>query len=256
MKRTLTKVAVRFFVYGAIFVPADNMPPLHTQVERARIGAGLANTDSLKFASKTRPNNMTFEQHRDLKKKVMSLSRNVGDVTFCAQVTLHDLARNKNHDDLVLWGANTVLSKFNQFLRERKSFGYALLDKIPVKYPYRYLKEKFQVGLTFPKQSKPPMRLGRILGFGHAVDGSSHMCSVADVMLGAFRYCVNEPENKEAGKAMFPTLMDMMWKQKRNGKTYVNDYGLAFRPAKITIQKHQDEYKALIERLESYLSSQ
>jgi hypothetical protein len=245
----------KFFVYGAIFVPADNMPPLHTQVERARIGAGLSNTDSLKSASKTRPNNMTFEAHRDLKKKVMSLSRNVGDVTFCAQVTLHDLARNKNHDDLVLWGANTVLSKFDQFLRERNSYGYAVLDKIPVKYPYRYLKEKFQVGLTFSaKQSKPAMRLGRILGFGHAVDGSSHMCSVADVMLGAFRYCVNEPENKEAGKAMFPTLMGMMWKHKRNGKTYVNDYGLAFRPAKITNRKHQDEYEALIERLQSYLS--
>jgi hypothetical protein len=54
---------------------------------------------------------MTAKAHRDLKNKVMSLSRNVGDVTFCAQVTLHELARNKSHDDLVLWGANTVLSK-------------------------------------------------------------------------------------------------------------------------------------------------
>jgi hypothetical protein len=36
-----------------------------------------------------------------------------------------------------------------------------------------------------------------------------------DVMLGAFRYCVNEPENEEAGKAMFPTLMRMMWKRER-----------------------------------------
>jgi hypothetical protein len=128
-----------------------------------------------------------------------------------------------------------------------------VLDKIPAKNPYGYLKEKFQVGLTFPGQTKSPMRLGRILGFGQAVDGSSHMCSVADVMLGAFRYCVNEPENKEAGKAMFPTLMGMMWKRKRNGKTYVNDYGLAFRPAKITYRKHQDEYDVLVERLQSYL---
>ena len=80
------------------------------------------------------------------------------------------------------------------------------------------------------------------------------MCSVADVMLGAFRYCVNEAENKEAGKAMFPTLMGMMWKHKLNGKTYVNEHGLAFRPAKITNRNHQDEYDALVERLQSYLS--
>jgi hypothetical protein len=203
----------KFFVYGAVFVPANNMPALHTRMEKARKEAGLGNTDSLKSASNSRPKAMTFEAHRDLKKTVMSLAREVGDVTFCAQVTLHELARNKSHDDLVLWGANTVLSKFNQFLEERNSHGYAVLDKIPVKQPYQYLKEKFQVGLKFPVS--PSIRLDRVLGFAHAVDGSSHMCSVADVMLGAFRYCVNEPENKEAGKAMFPVLMSMMWKRER-----------------------------------------
>jgi hypothetical protein len=156
---------------------------------------------------------------------------------------------------ILCFGVRIRCSANNQFLRERNSYGYAVLDKIPVKNPYRYLKEKFQIGLTFPaKQAKEPMRLGRILGFGHAVDGSSHMCSVADMMLGAFRYCVNEPENKEVGKARFPTLMGMMWKHKRNGNTYVNDYGLALRPAQITIRKHQDEYEALVQRLQSYLS--
>jgi hypothetical protein len=92
----------KFFVYGAIFAPSGNMPALHTQMEMARKAAGLANTDSLKFASSTRPKSMTFPQHRDLKKAVMSLAREVGNVTFCAQVTLHELARNKDHDDLVL----------------------------------------------------------------------------------------------------------------------------------------------------------
>ena len=242
----------KFFVYGGIFVPAENMPPLHIQVERARMAAGLANTDSLKSAGKTRPASMTFETHRDLKKKVMSLAREVGDVTFCAQVTLHDLARNKSHDDLVLWGANTVLSKFNQFLQERNSYGYAVLDKIPFNQPYQYLKGKFQVGLTFP--TKPSVRLGRILGFGHAVDGSSHMCSVADVVLGAFRYCVNEPNNREAGKAMFPVLMSMMWKREHKGKIYVNDCGLVFRPANVKAEMHQAENGALLERLQNCLA--
>jgi hypothetical protein len=242
----------KFFVYGAIFAPSNNMPALHTQMEKARKAAGLANTDSLKFASSTRPKTMTFEAHRDLKKAVMLLAREVGNVTFCAQVTLHELARNKDHDDLVLWGANTVLSKFNMFLNENRSHGFAVLDKIPVEHPYRYLKEKFQIGLKFPL--KPSIRLDRVLGFGHAVDGSSHMCSVADVMLGAFRYCVNQPENEEAGKAMFPTLMSMMWKRERNGKTYVNNCGLVFRPASIEEPMHQAEYAALVERLQSYLA--
>ena len=150
----------RALFYGAIFAPANSMPLLRTQMEQARKEAGLANTDSLKFASSTPPKGMTFEAHRDLKKTVLSLAREVGNVTFCAQATLHELTRNKDHDDLVLWGANTVLSKFNMFLDGNKSHGYAVLDKISVEHPYRYLKEKFQVGLKFSLNKS--IRLQRI----------------------------------------------------------------------------------------------
>jgi hypothetical protein len=141
----------------------------------------------------------------------------------------------------------------NLFLIEQNEYGYVLFDRIPVQNPYRYLKEKFQLGMTF--KDRPSIRLDRVLEVGHAVDGSSHLCSVADVMLGAFRYCVNEPENEEAGKAMFPTLMRMMWKRERQGKIYVRDCGLVLRPKAISEAKHQKEYDALIERLEDYLTS-
>jgi hypothetical protein len=105
--------------------------------------------------------------------------------------------------------------------------------------------------MTFPDGRA--VRLERILGFSHAVEGTSHLCAVADILLGAFRYCVNEPDNEEAGKAMFPTLMQMMWKRTAGGKTYVNDCGLIFRPQKIQEAKHQAEYDALQERLQGYL---
>lgn len=243
----------KFFAYGAVFVPTNSIAALHNAVELLRSKSGMANADSLKSASGSRPKGMTFEAHRDLKADVMKSAHELGNVKFCAQVTLHDLARNQKHDDLVLWGANTVLGKFNQFLQENKTYGYAILDKIPVEHPYRYLKEKFQIGNTFPDGST--IRLDRVLGFSHAVDGSSHMCSVADVMLGAFRYCVNEPDNEEAGKAMFPVLMTMMWKGQRGAKTTVDDYGLCFRPATVTEVKHKSEYDGLASRLQGYLGS-
>ncbi|MGO9059435.1 MAG: hypothetical protein ACLQU2_18940 [Candidatus Binataceae bacterium] len=194
---------------------------------------------------------MSAEQHRDLKQKVMESAREVGNVKFCAYVILHELARNQKHDDLVLFGANTVLGKFNAFLTESNSYGCAVLDNIPVQRPFTYLKEKFQVGLTF--QDDPPIRLDRILGFSQATDGSSHLCSVADLLLGAFRYCVNEPDNEDAGKAMFPALMKMMWKRERGGKTYVNDCGLVLRPVKVHEPRHQAEYDTLLQRLQGYL---
>lgn len=73
-------------------------------------------------------------------------------------------------------------------------------------------------------------------------------------MLGAFRYCVNEPENEDAAKVMFPTLMRMMWKRERHGKIYVRECGLSFRPKAIQEARHQAEYDALIERLQGYLT--
>jgi hypothetical protein len=241
----------RFFVYGAIFIDTNRMPALHDEIEKLRSKAGLAATASLKFAGATRPKDMPLEAHRDLKNKLMYAAEEIGGVKFCAQVTLHDLARNQEHDDLDLWGANTVLGRFNRFLTEHNEYGYVLFDRIPVQRPYRYLKEKFQIGMTF--RDRPSIRLERVLGVGHAVDGSSHLCSVADVMLGAFRYCVNEPENEEAGKAMFPILMRMMWKRERQGRIYVRECGLVLRPKVINESKHQQEYDALIERLEGYL---
>lgn len=242
----------QFFVYGAVFIPTNTIAALHTEVEKARRSAGFADNDSLKSASRSRPKHISSDVHRQLKADVMKAALEIGNVRFCAQVTLHELARNQKHDDLVLFGANTILGKFNAFLEENRSVGYCLLDRIPVENPYRYLREKFQTGLTFPDGKT--IRLSRILGLAHTVDGSSHMCSIADVVLGAFRYCVNEPENEEAGKAMFPTLMRMMWKREQGGRAYVNDCGLVFRPANIREEKHRAEYEGLQARLQNYLN--
>jgi hypothetical protein len=70
-------------------------------------------------------------------------------VKFCACVISHALARNQSHDDLVLFGANTVLGKFSAFLSENRSYGYVILDDIPVKQPFVYLKEKFRPASRF-----------------------------------------------------------------------------------------------------------
>jgi|SRR5581483_3267035 len=240
----------KFFVYGAIFAPTNSLQQLHAAIEKVRKDAGLKNTDTLKSSSYSRPEGFPKEKHRDLKNEVMRLAHEVGNVKFCAYVTLHELARNTEDNELITFGSNTVLGKFNEFLQGEKSYGYAMLDRMPggEAFSFSYLKKKFQEGNFDGK-----VRLDRILGFSHVCDGSSHLCSVADVLLGAFRYCVNEPENEEAAKEMFPVLMSMMWKRERGGKTYVNNCGLLLRPLNIQEPKHQAEYDALLQRLQGYL---
>ena len=147
---------------------------------------------------------------------------------------------------------NTLLGKFDEFLRtDRDECGIALMDRIPVEHPYRYLREKFQTGLEFPDGNI--RRLERVIGLASTTDGASHLASVADVLIGAFRYCVNEEDREIAGRAMFPDLVRLMWKRRLNGRNIVRDYGLVIRPLNVRHEPHKTEYQALINRLQGYL---
>jgi hypothetical protein len=244
----------KFFVYGAIFVSHDSSKPLSDGVEAIRLAAKFEPTDSLKFADKTRPEKISKETFREVKGRVMDLARQHG-VVFCAYAMLHAIAANQGHKNMVLWGANTLLGKFNEFLgTDQDTFGLVLFDRIPIDHPYPYLREKFQIGMTFPGD-RPPNRLERIIGLGSTTDGASHLASVADILVGSWRYCVNESEMDVAGKAMFPKLMDLMWKRTSDGKLYVNDFGFVLRPQEVQVDKYKKEYKDLRARLQVYLDA-
>src|SRR6266478_696062 len=118
----------KFFVYGAIFVEADAQE-LHAAIRDFLFFNGTAATESLKFADGTRPQEMTREDFRAVKKQAISVAK-AHDVKFCAYVTSHALARNQPHEDLVLFGANTLLGKFDEFLEEQDDCGIVLMDRI------------------------------------------------------------------------------------------------------------------------------
>jgi hypothetical protein len=244
----------KFFVYGAIFVPQESIKPLTDGVEAIRTAAKFEPTDSLKFANKTRPPKISKETFREVKAKVMDLAAQHG-VVFCAYAILHAIAANRGHKDLVLFGANTLLGKFNEFLgTDQDTFGLVLFDRIPIDHPYAYLREKFQIGMTF-LDGRPTSRLERIMGLATTADGASHLASIADILVGSWRYCVNEPEMDVAGKAIFPKLMDLMWKRTRDGQLYVLDFGFVLRPQEVQVEKYKKDYNDLRARLQSYLDA-
>ena len=243
----------KFFVYGGAFIPPQSASQLHNGVETIRNKEGFAATDSFKFAANTKPPAMSKESHARAKQHAMQLAFECG-VKFCAYAILHKIAVNKAHDELVLFGVNTVIAKFHQFLEEQNGIGYAFLDRLPVQHPYRYLAEKFQTGLKL--ESGKSIRLPRIIGYASACDGSTHFSSVADIILGSFRYCVNEPDRDIAGKALFPQVAKLMWQHKSNGVPNLREYGLVLRPTVIKVHEHRAEYDSLSERLASYLAKQ
>ena len=183
----------KFFLYGGIFIDQSKIWTAHERIEQLRKGAGFAAGDSLKFAAKTRPVRITAGTHRDIKREVIALAEEL-EVIFCAYVILHAIGRTQQKIDLVEYGANTVLARFNEFLTEKNDHGIAKLDRMG-KNAFTYAREKFQRGLTFSPNSRH-RRLDRIVSIGFTCDGASHLSSLADIVLGSFRYCVNELDRR------------------------------------------------------------
>jgi hypothetical protein len=239
----------KFFVYGAVFIDADEVDELHDGIQKIRDDFGYGATDSLKFSNC--PKDITREEHRDVKKAIVKLARK-HNVVFCAYAISHGIANGETHDNLVLFGANTLLGKFNEFLNAGDGVGIVLMDRIPVANPYKYLKDKFQIGLQFP--SGGTRKLDRIVGYASTCDGASHLASIADILLGSFRYCLNEPDKNIANAAIFPTLVRVMWcRETKDGTKNLREYGLTLRPEEIKVASHQKDYDDLVERLSGYL---
>lgn len=188
-----------FFIYGAAFVDAAQVRPLHEKIEALRREYGYAAGHSLKFTSKGRPDNVGPEEHKRIKSAVFDLAREHG-VTLCAYLVLNAIAKATGSERVVHWGCNAVLGRYNQFLADRNDCGIAALDRFSIKQDaaFDYAKVKFQRGLTFGRQ--PDVRLDRVLGLGFTCDGATHMSSVADVLLGALGYCVSDGINGEAAR--------------------------------------------------------
>ena len=241
-----------FIVCGAIFLDSDRAKALHDAVEESRREAHFAFSDSLKSGTNTKPANCSQETHTALKNRVLEIAK-MHEVTFAGYVCSHDIARGARGNTLkerqetaVQWGFNELLATFHDFLPPQ-TFGLVTLDRRSPNSQFAYMQEKFQIGLKYPQTIR---RLDKIIGYSLNCDGCSHLASVADIVIGAFRWCVNEPNNEVVGSKIFPLVAALMWK--RGG--LAEGYGLKLNPKRgSTHYAHQ--YDALIARLKQYLGA-
>lgn len=239
-----------FYVAGAIFVGADRARALSDAVFQIRDARGFRAGDPLKFAGRNRPEHVALDDHRDAKRDVMAAAAEHG-VTFCAYVMLHELAQEQGQDRLVQYGANTLLGKFNEFCGQAGvGPGIAMFDRMPVGNEFAFYREKFSRGLTFPNRAN--VRLENVISYASTCDGASNLSSVMDIVLGAFRYCVNEPERDVAGRQLLPQVTRLMWRGE--GDNPLRERGLVMRPQNVRVDEHRAHYEALRVRLNGLLA--
>jgi hypothetical protein len=159
------------------------------------------------------------------------------------------VARNRPIEELIGWGANTVIAAFDRFLAEVKGQGTCVLDRLPFNTGFQYLRDTFQLGLGSKKAGLTPLK--RVNLIATACEGASHGLSAADIVLGAFRYCVNERQKDKAPREMLPVIADMMWHRKSGNTVFLGERGLIFRPREV----RKAEYKADYDDLRSWLQA-
>jgi len=169
---------------------------------------------------------------------------------------LHSIIRNQDLDQQVEWAADYVIGRFNKFLQDNSANGLCIVDNLPVKHQFQYLSNKFAKGLQLPSENRI-VRLDRIRIFASSCSNASNISSAMDIVLGSFRYCINNPKNPEAARTMIGKVVDLMWGEKRDDNYLVIGKGLIIRPEIKQIKNLQMKkgYENLIEQINSLLSN-
>ena len=247
-------VDAKFFMYGGILFPLERLVILNAGIASIRESVGYSPGDEFKFDSNSRPDGISTKEFTEAKNAVIDLCLE-NDVKFIVHVILHKIIARQDPSEQVMMAADYVIGRFNYFLRLKSDTGICIVDNLPTKIQFRYLSDKFQSGLSFPG-AKGPVSLDNIQLFGATCINASHVNSAMDIILGAFRYSINNPQNADAASTMMKKVVSMMWNHEAYGKILYNGYGFIPRPPlnKIGEKAYKKEYEQLIKHIESLVN--
>lgn len=234
-----------FFIYGGVLLSADQIPDVHKGIRDIRRDLGLAHAHKEPLEFSGRPKRITADQHLDAKRAVLELLGEV-DARFIAYCVHHDVARGVSVGRRNEYALNTVLWGFHRFLVREKDYGLVVLDQL--RPQERYVVSRLNAdGLEMYDGDVVPMP--RLTGIATAHVEWSHCLSACDVLLGAFRYCVNKP-NTAASREMFPAVAPLLWCWvDSSGRRFVREYGVFLRPKEVKVPRIKARYDALVESL-------
>lgn len=231
----------RFFIYGGVVVRSENALELSQGIDEIRARYGYKPDEHLKFNTVERPSQITAESHRQAKKDLLVLAAEM-EVTLLTSFILHSIATSP--DEARLNEINRVCYHFDRFLGEKDSHGLVLVDRFTSTDLVRHLQEKFSYGiLGFP--SAPKYRLKHIVGYHVAAVGTSNLCSLVDVALGALRFAVNSASDERKREVKQVLMAQLAPLFPRDDSGLVSELGIFFSPRKIKITKYRTEYEEL-----------
>jgi hypothetical protein len=242
---------VEFFIYGGLILSDEQVAEVHEGVRGIRYDLGLGHREPLKFGG-PRPKHVSADDHRQAKQEVLELLDEV-DAVFLAYCVHHRIASAVSIGKRNEYALNTVLWGFNRFLSVEGDHGMVVLDQLRPQERFVVSRLNSEGLEMFDRRTVP---VPRITGITTAHIEWSHCLSACDVILGAFRYCVNRPDT-DASKEMFPIVVRQLWyREDASGRRLMRDYGLFLRPKEVKAPKIKARYDWLVASLHRLADSE
>lgn len=240
-----------FFIYGGTFFPLEIAPVLHKQIIKIREEAGYSPKNIFKFETHSRPSTVSVPAFNQAKDNLINFCIDK-QVLFIVYIVHHKIAQRHSLQKKIEWASNEIINEFDIFLRTQNDYGIVMFDRLPFKGEFQHIANLFNIGITTATSNVMPHIPTNIVGYSISTAGASHFNSATDIILGAFRYCVNIAATSTLAKKMFPNVLKLMYGSiDAKGVKNVVDYGLLIRPYRNIAYK--TEYNALISKLDSFL---
>jgi hypothetical protein len=230
-----------FFAYAGVAIQGDNAGQLSRRIDAVRAANGYGPDDVLKFNTRERPAHVTPDAHREAKRQLLAEAANHGVKLFCSFI-LHRVATSP--EQARLNEINRICLHFNYYLSRVQDYGLVLIDTFQDNSILGFLRQKFSVGLRGLPCSRT-YRLDRVLGLHLASIGSSHFCSIVDVVIGSLRYCVNsrnDPQRRTVCQTLLAQLAPLVL---RTTAGKAEELSVFFSPKTIRAPSYLREYQNL-----------
>lgn len=246
-----------FLIVGGLILNGKQIMDADLAIDVIRKHFGYLPTDQFKFNTKSRPPQVTPENFRKAKETAISLLEPLG-IRMVVYVVLHEIAKNKDPEEMMAMAYNSLFAHFNsKFLESMNTKGVVCIDRGKDQFVFRYLQDKHQGGIRYADGFEKDLE--RIMHYSVTTDGASHISSLVDIALGAFRYCVNlsnspEKDQKlEIANSLLRPLSKALWSNDSDGKRVVTGYGYLPHPRfEIRVPAYREKYQTLAEDLQRW----
>lgn len=243
---------IRYFIYGGTIIDCARLLEVHEFLERLRETYGISPGWDLKFDTAYRPVTISADTFAEIKNEILQAARG-WNIRFMAYVVHHRVVDvRRKRDRAFRLAMNTILYTFNCYLRNNNTHGQFIVDRFDGAACLDMVKTIFTGGLDLPPRNAR-RAINRVCFMGASCVGASHLMSLLDIVLGAFRFCVNASRDQMGVARLLYNSIRPLILTSPTGQT--EEWGLFIRPQNIRAPQLIPEYQALREHLDQLAAS-